>query len=258
MRSVARLSGGEHAVTTVVTDGVEEYVLRRFPPGDAAVTHEVAVLARLTALGDLVPRLVASDDRGAAPSILTRKLPGASPSPDLTAAAMAGQLGAILARIHSHDGTGLRLAPAAPPGGDSHIARRAQQDWAQLDRSVGVLTHYDFWCGNTLWDGDAVTGVVDWSGARHAPRGVDVAWCRLDLILLGDRTAAESLLAAYRSASGQPIEDIATWDRQAAAQAEPVVEGWAANYAGIGRGHLTGRVLRDRLDAWIVELLCTA
>jgi hypothetical protein len=30
------------------------------------------------------------------------------------------------------------------------------------------------------------------------------------------------------------------------------------NYAGIGRAHLTGRVLRHRLDEWIDELLVVA
>lgn len=256
--SVARLPGGEHAVTTTVTDGVGMYVLRRFPPGDDAVIREVGVLARLEGLGDLVPSLVAHDDRAVEPSILTQKVPGTPPSPKLTAMTMAGQLGAVLARIHAVDGTGLRSAPEAPPAGQSLIAHRARHDWVDLDRSGAVLTHWDFWCGNTLWNGDTVTGVVDWSGARHGPRGIDLAWSRLDLVLMGDRDAADTLLDEYRTASGQPVEDITAWDRQAAAQAEPVVEEWAANYAGIGRGHLTGQVLRHRLDAWIGELLSPA
>lgn len=255
VRTVARLSGGEHAVTTTVTDGVGMYVLRRFPAGDDAVTNEVLVLARLKGLGDLVPVLVAHDDSAPEPSILTKKLPGTPPSSDLTAETIAGRLGAVLARIHAVDGAGLRSAPDTPPAGDSPIARRARHEWADLDRGGGVLTHGDFWCGNALWIDDAVTGVVDWSGARYGPRGIDLAWSRQDLVLLGDRDAADTLLATYRSASGQAVEDIAAWDRQAAAHAEPTVAEWAANYAGIGRGHLTGSVLRHRLDAWIDELL---
>lgn len=257
VRTLARLSGGDHAVTTSVTDGVGTYVLRRFPPGDDAVMNEVMVLGRLKGLGELVPVLIAHDDSSAEPSILTQKLPGTPPPPDLATETIAGQLGAVLARIHAVDGTGLRSAPAAPPAGDSPIAHRARQDWAHLDRTGGVLTHWDFWCGNTLWEGNTITGVVDWSGARQGPRGIDLAWSRQDLVLLGDRSAADTLLTAYRMASGQPVDDIAAWDRQAAAQAEPGVEEWAANYAGIGRGHLTGSVLRHRLDAWIGELLST-
>lgn len=257
VRAVARLSGGEHAVTATVTDGVDVFVMRRFPPGDTAVRHEVLVWDRLKALGDLVPAFIAHDDCAAGPAIVTQWLPGTAPSPSLATETIADQLGAVLARIHAVDGAGLRAAPEAPPAGDSPIARRAQHDWTDLDRGGGVLTHWDFWCGNTLWNGQTLTGVVDWSGARHGPRGIDLAWSRQDLVLLGHRAAADILLATYRKASGHRVDDIAAWDRQAAAQAEPVVEAWAANYAGIGRGHLTGPVLRRRLDAWIDELLST-
>ncbi|WP_242652838.1 phosphotransferase family protein [Intrasporangium flavum] len=255
VRAVARLSGGEHAVTATVTDGIDMYVVRRFPPGDSAVRHEVLVLDRLEGLRDLVPALVAHDASATGPAIVTRMLPGTPPSQGLAIDTIADQLGAVLARIHAVAGTGLRAVPEAPPAGDSPIALRARQDWPDLDRGNGVLTHWDFWSGNTLWNGNTLTGVVDWSGARHGPRGIDLAWSRQDVVLLGDRDAADTLLTAYRNASGQQVQDIAAWDRRAAAQAEPVVEEWAANYAGIGRGHLTGSVLRRRLDAWIEELL---
>jgi hypothetical protein len=45
------------------------------------------------------------------------------------------------------------------------------------------------------------------------------------------------------------------WDRQAAAHATPAVEDWTRNYAGVGRPHLTGQLLRHRSEAWIDELL---
>jgi aminoglycoside phosphotransferase (APT) family kinase protein len=255
-RVIARLSGGAHAVTTAVTDGADEYVLRRFPAGDGAVTREVAVLPRLAELGELVPRLVAFDDNAAQPAILTQRLHGTPPAPDLPTATIAGELGKILARVHAVSCTDVPPGPLEPPaGGDSAIARRAQRDWYHLDRSEHVLLHRDFWCGNTLWGGGTVTGVVDWSSARSGPRGIDLGWCRQDLVLLGDRVAADSLLGTYQAAFGHAVRDIAGWDRHAAAIAEPVVEEWAVNYAGIGRAHLTETVLRGRLDSWINELL---
>jgi aminoglycoside phosphotransferase (APT) family kinase protein len=253
---IARLSGGAHAVTTTVTDGANEYVLRRFPAGDGAVTREIAVLPRLIELGELVPRLVAFDDSEAEPAILTQKVHGTPPPPDLPTATIACELGKILARIHVVSCADLPPELLEPPvPGDSAIARRAQRDWAHLDRGEQVLLHRDFWCGNTLWDGGTVTGVVDWSSARSGPRGIDLAWCRQDLVLLGDRVAADSLVSTYQAASGHAVHDIAAWDRHAAARAEPVVEEWAVNYAGIDRAHLTGTVLRDRLDDWINDLL---
>jgi aminoglycoside phosphotransferase (APT) family kinase protein len=113
-----------------------------------------------------------------------------------------------------------------------------------------VLTHSDFWSGNALWNGDLVTGVVDWCGARNAPRGLDVAWCRLDLVLLGSHAAADAFLAEYEAASGIPMRDRAAWDRYAAARADPIVESWAVNYDGIGRSQITSEVLRRRFDRW--------
>jgi aminoglycoside phosphotransferase (APT) family kinase protein len=252
---VRRLAGGEHAVTTCVTDGVTEYVVRTFPPGDGAVGNEVRVLSRLGSLGDLAPSLIAVDDSPDGPAILTQRLPGSPPVPDLPVVRIAARLAPVLARVHAVDGDGLRPAPESAPIGDSPIARRAQDDWSDLDRAGGGLTHWDFWCGNTLWSGDTVTGVVDWSGARHGPRGIDLAWCRLDLVLMGDPGAADVLLTGYLDASGATVDDMAAWDRQAAAQAEPVVEEWSANYVAIGRTHLTGPVLRRRLDTWISRLL---
>lgn len=252
---VARLSGGQHAATTVVSDGLDEYVVRRFPPGDAAVAHEVGVLPRVAALGDLVPRLIGFDDDSTGPVIVTTRVIGTAPHPELTPASLAPGMAQALARIHALDGTGLPHAPSAPPRGDSLLARQAQQDWSEFAHPTRVLTHFDFWSGNALWQHDVLTGVVDWCSARNAPPGLDVAWGRLDLVLLGSRAAADAFLAVYERRSGRSVDDIAAWDRQAAAHADPDVESWAVNYAGIGRPDLTSAVLRRRFDGWADAVL---
>ena len=252
---VARLTGGEHAVTAVATDGCTQYVIRRFPAGDPAVTHELDVLGRLETLADLVPHPVAYSHDADGPLLVTNRLEGAHPSPTLAYSVFARQMAAALARIHELDGAGLRPAPAVPPTGNGPAARAAQRQWAQLNTSDRVLTHYDYWCGNALWTGPVLTGIVDWSGARNAPRGVDLAWCRLDLVLLGSPAAADLFLVEYERFANLDVADVHAWDLQAAAQAESAVEGWAPNYSGIGRGGLTPAVLRERLSAWTHTLL---
>ena len=247
---VARLTGGQHAVTTVVSDGHDEYVVRRFPPGDDAVSREVRVLPKVAALGAIVPRLIAFDLAVSGPVIVTSRVAGTSPDPGLVPTALSLSLARVLARIHQLDGTGLPSGPAALPTGESLLAVRARQDWPLLERAPRVLTHSDFWSGNALWNGDLVTGVVDWCGARNAPRGLDVAWCRLDLVLLGSHAAADAFLAEYEAASGTPMRARAAWDRYAAARADPIVESWAVNYDGIGRSQITSEVLRRRFDLW--------
>lgn len=131
----------------------------------------------------------------------------------------------------------------------------ARDRFARLDLSERVLTHYDFWTGNTLWKGSTLVGVVDWSGARSAPRGVDLAWARLDLILQGRPEAAQMFLDHYRSATGMGVADICEWDLQAAAQAVEVVGTWSPNYAGIGLTDLTADRLASRMAAWVEHLL---
>lgn len=256
LRPVELLSGGEHARTCVVTDGRDELVVRRFPPGDPAVRHEIEVLARLEPLGALVPRLVAADpgDGVDPPMIVTSRLPGGHPGPSLAPTALARGLAEVLARIHASGGEGLRRAEVHAPETPGPLAAAARAlgrvPAADHDESDLVLTHYDFWSGNTLWEGPRLTGVVDWSGARRAPRGQDVAWCRLDLVLLHGVATADAFLAAYEGAAGVTVDQIAHWDLLAAAHAEDAVEGWAPNYGGIGRADLTPTRLRQRLTRW--------
>ncbi|MFC4052747.1 phosphotransferase [Actinomadura syzygii] len=42
-----------------------------------------------------------------------------------------------------------------------------------------MLTHFDFWSGNVLWDGDALTGVIDWAVETWWPNYHDLG--RTDL-----------------------------------------------------------------------------
>lgn len=114
-----------------------------------------------------------------------------------------------------------------------------------------VLTHYDFWSGNMLWQDEQLTGVVDWSGAGLAPRGLDVSWARLDLVLLYEPAVAHAFTIAYESATESAVSDLDLWDLYAATNASPGIEGWAPNYQELGRTDLGPTALRRRLDRWM-------
>lgn len=184
-------------------------MLRRFPPGDTAAANEAHVLDVLDGLDGWAPRLLGADPDGARsgePAVLISRLPGRADITTIapeTAAAQQGRgaaPGRSLLKAHGHRLTGAEY----------------------------VLTHYDFWAGNVLWQGDTLTGVVDWSGASLAPRGFDVGWCRLDLVLL---------------------------DVFAVPDSHHAVEGWLPNHHDLGRTDLTPRDLRDRHTAWTEERL---
>jgi aminoglycoside phosphotransferase (APT) family kinase protein len=113
-----------------------------------------------------------------------------------------------------------------------------------------VLTHNDYWSGNVVWRDGTLTGIVDWSGAARGPRGYDVGWCRLDLVLLFDERIADVFLEAYE----HPIDDVALWDGWAAARSHNTVESWVPNYAPLGRTDLTQEELRRRHARWTARL----
>lgn len=248
-----QLPGGQHALTVLVSDGEHELVVRGFPPQDTAVAREVAVLPRLVPLGTWVPQLVAHSTDPSVPVIITTRVPGDHPSPDLSPTGMAEQLGRALAQVHA---VPVEDAPAsfARPRGSGRVTQLVHEGWSLLTAAPPVLAHFDFWCGNALWSGPELTGVVDWTSARPAPRGVDVAWCRQDLVLLGSPSAADTFVSAYERAAGVGLENLRWWDLHAAARASDSVETWAPNYLGIGRDIPPG-LLRHRLDEWIDSLL---
>lgn len=255
LRLVRELTGGQHAVTLLATDGAESYVVRAFPHASPAVSHEIEALSRLSPLGAMTPRLIAHGEESGHPVIVTAALDGDHPGPGLCPHVIAEEMAIALAAIHRLDGSGLRPEPQEPPRRSGRLAARAHEEWERLDLSTRVLTHFDFWCGNALWNGDRLVGVVDWNGARWAPRGVDVAWCRQDLVLLGSVDAADTFLQRYEERSGQAVHEMHSWDILAAERADPHVESWGASYRGIGRSDITAVVLRGRLDRWIDELL---
>lgn len=251
---VEELTGGQHAATILTTDGTEELVVRAFPPHHDAAVREADILTRLSDLGSWVPHLVSVGTDLNNPLIVTSRVAGAVPNKDLSPEAMAQEMAAALVRIHDIDAHGLRPTPAEPPHGRSALAVRARREWDRLDMRDPVLTHSDFWCGNALWDGARLTGVIDWSGARSGPRGVDLAWCRQDLVLLGSPDAAGLFLEEYERLWGDSIDDMNAWDVQAAARAHDRVETWLPNYLGIGRTYMTAQLLRERLDSWNAKL----
>lgn len=248
------LPGGTHAETALILVAGRELVVRRYPPGDDAVANEIPVLERVSSLKALVPQLVAYQ-HGADPLIVTTKVDGGLPDPALPLNAIADAMAKALAQIHSISGAGLHRGRKALPQAETSIARAARRNPPRFDPSLDVLVHGDFWCGNAMWQGPQLTGLVDWSGGHSGARGLDVSWCRQDLVLLGDVEAADLFLEAYQRASGTEVVDLREWDLTAGAWADTVVETWAPNYTGIGRPDITPEKLRARLNAWNSALL---
>ena len=124
----------------------------------------------------------------------------------------------------------------------------------RLVTSPEVLTHCDYWSGNVVWRDGRLTGIVDWAGGSRGPRGFDLGWCRLDLILLFDEQIADDFLAAYEAGTGQAVGEIRLWDCWAAAYSDDAVGSWAPNYLPLGRADLDEDELRRRHAQWTARI----
>jgi aminoglycoside phosphotransferase (APT) family kinase protein len=266
IQCVMRLEGGQHAdtwrVDTASPDGT--VVVRQFPSGDPAATREQQVLRALDGLGGLAPVPLGSslDGRWSEhPASLISCLDGRADITPSDPARWACQLGHALAVVHAVPDDQLADLPTVFDRSGSQarlngpLATRTRASWTQITGSREVLTHCDYWSGNVVWRDGELTGIVDWSSAARGPRGFDVGWCRLDLVLLVDEPTADVFLAAYEDATGCTIDDIALWDGWAVARSHDVVETWAPNYAPLGRADLDEPELRRRHSRWTARLL---
>jgi aminoglycoside phosphotransferase (APT) family kinase protein len=262
---VERLEGGQHAQTWRVDTENPAFsaVVRQFPRGDSAARREQYALRALDGLGGLAPVLLGGDLDGEwseHPTCLISWLDGEAEITPSDPETWAGELGRALALVHAVPSDRLADLSSVFDGRGSHgelngpLSPEVRARWSQIVGSPEVLTHSDYWSGNVVWRDGHLAGIVDWSGAVCGPRGYDLGWCRLDLVLLADERIADVFLAAYEAAVGQTLGDVALWDGWAVARSHDTVETWAPNYAPLGRGDLDEHELRRRHSLWTKRL----
>jgi len=266
IQAIRRLDGGQHSKTWRVDTRhpAGSVIVRQFPRGDQAAESERRVLNALDGLEGLAPVWLGGDLDSVWSKGQTSLLSRLDGQADITArdpGAWAAELGRALARVHSVPVGRLAQLPSVFEGKGSiqmlegPLAPTVVARWAEVTASPEALVHGDYWSGNLVARDGKVTGVVDWSGAARGPRGYDVAWCRLDLVLLFDATTADAFLAAYGSASAAPVGDTALHDSWAAARSYTNVATWVPNYAPLGRADLNAGELKRRHAEWSAHLM---
>jgi aminoglycoside phosphotransferase (APT) family kinase protein len=78
------------------------------------------------------------------------------------------------------------------------------------------LVHIDYWSGNILWYEDEISAVIDWEEAAYGDRGIDVAYARMNMMLMGLPQAAEEFLHVYEAGTGHKVENLGFWELAAA------------------------------------------
>jgi hypothetical protein len=225
--------------------------------GDASVAWEAQVLLTLDGLKGLAPRLLAQGVNDPVPWLLLSRLPGTADITSGEPEAIAEELGLALSKVHLVHGDHLAsfCKVYEMTGGGLEVlsgpaASVVGACWQRINYEPQVLTHYDFWSGNVVWDAHRLSGIVDWNRGSLGPRGFDVGWCRLDLYLLYDEEIADLFLHSYEAAFGEGLSDPALWDLWAVARSDEAVHTWVPNYLDLGRPDLTAEVLRTRHREW--------
>lgn len=271
---VARVTGGsigsrlEGATSStlhdVLIDGTPAMIVRAFTNTEwlagepDLASHEAAALRAVAGIDVPTPRLVAFDatgERAGVPAIVMTRLPGRVDLPLDPSDRWLARLAESLSVIHGTrvDGFGWQYDPwvdetsLRPPAWTASPKLWERAIMIYLDGmpyEPERFLHRDYHPTNVLWDGGAITGVVDWVNACTGPASSDIAHCRLNLALMYGVDTADRF-------TGMIDPDYErTWDIAPALSGlrEPdVYPPWST----FGLTHLTTEVVRGRLEGFV-------
>jgi aminoglycoside phosphotransferase (APT) family kinase protein len=258
--------------------------------GDAAADLErrqllttVAALEVAEAHDLPAPRLIAADLDGSAAgaaAVLMTVLAGSSKIPRVASVGRLRALGAAagaLARVALAPQPGLELRTRAlydmdfaawrRSAGTSQLLARAEERIASVPVPDGelVLVHGDLWQGNTIWNGDSCSGMIDWDAAGAGSPGIDLGTLRSDVaVFFGSSPlassglpAADEVLAGWQQAAGRPAGHVAYWDAAAAlCTVGDMGHCLPGDLLGeVGRPDLNAALLNARRDAFLAAAL---
>jgi aminoglycoside phosphotransferase (APT) family kinase protein len=164
-----------------------------------------------------VPELVASDLDGTSaggPANLLTWRPGRTRLDRLGAAAVAALARSAVA-VHRQSVPTTEQPPTFSFRGPSEPEVPGWARWPNLWRqAIGLfaagapptsygLLHRDFHFGNTLWQEDEVTGLIDWAETSWGPPDLDVAHLCSDFAMMHTPADAEIFRVAYLREGGQ-------------------------------------------------------
>jgi len=118
----------------------------------------------------------------------------------------------------------------------------------------GKFLHRDFQPGNVLFEGQRITGVVDWAGTSWGPAELDVSHCSTNLALLHGPEWGLRFAEAYREAGGELTNQRYWFVRDALAASEEISR-VSQPWREAGRMELTTTCLEQRLSGYITALM---
>jgi aminoglycoside phosphotransferase (APT) family kinase protein len=202
---------------------------------------EFDVLRAVTDLGICAPRALALDEslrHIPYPFLVLQHIDGETAFPTSATDPRIGGMAEALARIHDAPIAGLPGLPLRDdpvpelpdflPHGEEFEPLRLWLSTIGHARHDGpaALLHGDFWPGNLLWQGERLTGILDWEDAACGDPLSDVACTALELRYVAGRDGAESFVRAYDAR--RPVEPrrLALWQVYVAAAGHSSMGAW--------------------------------
>lgn len=114
--------------------------------------------------------------------------------------------------------------------------------------------HRDFHPCNVLFEGDCLSGVVDWVNGCRGMAGVDIAHCRWNLALLHGMEAADTFVDLYKDFAGphweyEPYFDLVELSEKS--WTPNVYSGWPAH----GMVGLSDKMMLERTESMLLSAL---
>jgi aminoglycoside phosphotransferase (APT) family kinase protein len=245
-------SNSTHIVEARLPNGSDfKFVVRRYAVfGDydrgEKARREFKTYEYLHRYGIPAPEPLYLDDTGTllgTPGIVTRFMPGrlmmSAPANPLD---WACKLALTLAKIHSipcggdaqsflldanAEATWFLKSDTAPgymqtyPGG-TEVWQVLRNAFPGIRTMPSGLVHIDYWSGNILWHKKQISAVLDWEEAAYGDPVIDVAYARMNMVLMGLSQSADDFLKIYESEMGWKVENLGFWEL--AATARPMVD----------------------------------
>jgi aminoglycoside phosphotransferase (APT) family kinase protein len=76
--------------------------------------------------------------------------------------------------------------------------------------------------------------ILDWEGGTIADPAIDVAYCALDIRLLGLEEAARHFVHVYRELSGRTLDNLHYWELLALCRPMPDIAIWVPGWHAMG------------------------
>jgi len=114
--------------------------------------------------------------------------------------------------------------------------------------------HRDYHPNNVLWQNGRVSGIVDWPSACVGDAGVDVAWCRKNLMYLHGIEAADTFLQACEAAAGPLFGFQPYWDVMVLLEELPGPPCPYPPWAEFGV-RVTAEAMRERVEDYLESVM---